>query len=650
LFAKHPSIENAWFYHSRADSQLILITGKKFDPAPLEAAIATSDLVDDVLIFGNGKPYPGALIIRSAKSSETSNEELLAAVWPSIESLNKESQDHARIPRHMLIAVRHQSEQLQKSSKGTIIRKAAEARFEDHINAAYDLEDDGTGETVDDADIPQHLIGLIPSIVSSTAPLDQDTDLFSYGVDSVACIQLRSRLRQLNSRYNQELPLSVVEDCGTVRGLADYIVRKRHGEGDATAEDQEQLMLDLVKEYSSFTKRGFAGKQSTTGLGTDVSSRDVVVLTGATGALGVHVLDLLRKSGTVSVIYCLVRGADELTATERVSKALEQRGLPGLFSKGNSSNKVRIIRAQLGGPRLGLTSTVYNQLAAEATLILHVAWTVNFRLKLKSFAKDNLAGLKNLIDLALAIPRACPPRLAYCSSTAAIMNGELNKSGYLAESLSQDPASASALGYSRSKWVAEQICAQAHSQTPLQGRVAIIRVGQLSGDSKTGIWNTKEAWPMMLSTARLIGCLPDLSDEPLDWLPVDRAAKAFLEAACVESDRTEQVPVYHVLNPHQQPTWHNMLQWIRRSEKFDIVDPTVWVRRLEHSSHTEHSAMKLLSLWKTTYDSGKSQEMQARPRFSIATTQQQVLALKDIQPLDEVYMWKVWEWVQDNVR
>ncbi len=33
LFAPHPEIPHAWKYHSRADSQLTLITGKKFDPA-----------------------------------------------------------------------------------------------------------------------------------------------------------------------------------------------------------------------------------------------------------------------------------------------------------------------------------------------------------------------------------------------------------------------------------------------------------------------------------------------------------------------------------------------------------------------------------------------------------------------------------------
>lgn len=168
---------------------------------------------------------------------------------------------------------------------------------------------------------------------------------------------------------------------------------------------------------------------------------------------------------------------------------------------------------------------------------MHIAWTVNFRLKLPSFAKNNLPGVKTLLDLAVAAPRARCPRFVYCSSTASIISATADQPGGLPEHVTEGPSFASPLGYARSKWVAEQICLEAHRQTALKGRIAVVRVGQLSGDSETGIWNTKEAWPMMLSTARLIGCLPDLGDEPLDWLPVDIAAKAFLEAAKDQHER-----------------------------------------------------------------------------------------------------------------
>lgn len=254
LFAPHATIENAWLYHSRADSQMTLITGKKFDPAPLEDAIATSPHVDDVLIFGTNRPYPGALVLRSEQSSTLADQELLNAIKPVIERINCESQDHARIPFHMLIPLPHQSKPLEKSSKGTVIRRVAESRFEKIIEGAYDSRDTDRSIAVNDEDLPQYLVGLIQSLTSQSAELTEVMDLFSYGVDSIACMQLRSHLKQLIPDCKDPLPMSVVEDCGTIQRLTDYVLRRRHGHFEVGGEDEEQLMLDLVKQFGSFEK------------------------------------------------------------------------------------------------------------------------------------------------------------------------------------------------------------------------------------------------------------------------------------------------------------------------------------------------------------------------------------------------------------
>jgi thioester reductase-like protein len=405
-------------------------------------------------------------------------------------------------------------------------------------------------------------------------------------------------------------------------------------------------MLDLVKRYGSFETT----PQQTTTNGSHEGKEDgaVVVLTGATGALGAHILDLLQKTLNIEAIFCLVRGADEHAARERVSKALEQRGLVSLLSSGSSDGKVKVVPSQLSEERLGLSDEVYEHLAEKATSIIHVAWTVNFRLKLRSFEKDNIAGVRNLLALALRSPRSQPPRFTYCSSTAAIMNGSLDASGELPEQVSSEPSSASPLGYSRSKWVAEHICLEAYNQTSLRGCIAVVRVGQLAGDSTSGVWNTKEAWPMMLSTAKLIKCLPDLGSEPLDWLPVDVAAKAFLEATG-PIKREEDMPVFHVLNPHQQPTWNQMLQWLQEKDGFEIVTPEEWVERLEQAGDSDHSALKLLGLWKESYGGGM-EDNTSRPQFSTTETSKCVSALRDVKPLDKEYVERIWHWIQQNVR
>lgn len=97
-------------------------------------------------------------------------------------------------------------------------------------------------------------------------------------------------------------------------------------------------------------------------------------------------------------MYCLVRGADEHAARERVSKALEQRGLSNLSGTSTGKSEVHILQAQLGEARLGLDDDTYNLLAREATIIMHIAWSVNFRMRLRHFEKDNIAGNHNPIE------------------------------------------------------------------------------------------------------------------------------------------------------------------------------------------------------------------------------------------------------------
>lgn len=399
LFAPHKNNRNAWRYDSRADSQLTLITGKKFDPAPLEGAIATSEYLNDVVIFGNGKPFPGALLFRDVAAQQMSNSDLEAKLWPLIEKLNSESQDHARILRKMLIIMPVLESPLEKSSKGTIIRGATESRFAEAIEDAYtDVSSMNIDGDVTDEDIPRVLKEMIQSIVPKEGNLELDTNLFSYGVDSVAGMQVRYGMRQLLPQSAKQLPLNVVEDCGTVARLAEYVVKQRHGQELDDEEDEHEVMLRLVDQCSKFEQRPQKPLSNGDDSGAKATlehqdnekdgGKDVIVLTGATGALGAHILALYREMNSVAKIYCLVRGADENASRERVSKALEQRGLRSLAAK---DAKVEILQASLGQPRLGLSDRNYERVAAEVSIVMHVAWSVNFRMRLRSFVKDNIS-------------------------------------------------------------------------------------------------------------------------------------------------------------------------------------------------------------------------------------------------------------------
>ena len=649
LFEAHPSIPNAYKYSSRADSQLTLLTGKKFDPAPLEAAIATSPLLSDVLIVGNEKPYPGALLFRSPASADMTEEDILNALWPSIENLNADSQGHARLSRSMLMIMLKGAHVVPKSSKGTTMRGEAEKLYARNIIQIYNgissSPKDGplrqnTKSNISDQDIPITILNIIKDVVPTEEVISEDTDLFSFGVDSVASMQIRSLMHNKLLPDNPDsLPLNVIYDCGTIENLSRYIVNTRHGKATraTNTEDEIKLMRSLVDHYTLFplTNELKSPRQA------------VVVLTGATGALGAHILAGLLDSPQVSIVHCLVRAASRKAAEERVFKALRARRKLGLNM---GSPRISCHPYKLSDSILGLEEDLYNSLAIDATVIIHAAWAVNFSMRLSSF-KDHLAGLENLIDFA-NYSKGHPSRFLFCSSTASVL-GHHTRSP-IREAISHDPHSASPLGYSRSKWVAESICEQAHLRTTLRGNIAVLRIGQLCGDTEHGIWNASEAWPLMLSSVKVLKALPDLH-ENLNWLPVDTAARAVIEIALNKTDilpgaSEESIPVYHILNPSRETTWSDLLTWMKKlSPDFSIVSPAAWVGRLKDLPKT-HASTKLLGLWTEAYsEDKKSMGPKDDVVFDMEKTKQVTTVMKKVEPIGEEQFTKMWRWIEQGM-
>ncbi|KAL8714282.1 MAG: hypothetical protein Q9225_006604, partial [Loekoesia sp. 1 TL-2023] len=627
LFAPHPALTDAWKYHSRADSQLTLITGKKFDPAPLEAAISSSDLLSDVLIFGNGKQCPGALVFRSDMTKNLDGGRLLDEIWPVVDKLNKEGQQHTRLSRSMLTVMDGEAPGLEKSSKGTVLRVQAEKKFQKEIEGAYNQAQDSVNgdnglaiEIVSEQEVPTAVLEIIRGVLGTSERIPEDADLFSYGVDSVSCMAIRAKLQSVRTAYVKhprtpltmeqnvigqkapELPLNVVYDCGTMKRLSKYLLDIRQGRM-TKSEDELQLMRAYVNQYSKFSipQVSLEGRNSDGGLyGTDDGqfeqlAGERVILTGATGALGAHILHLLRSSPGTFHITCLVRAASPLAAHERVSKSLTARGKPGLplFSKSDASSpRITCFPTTLSHSTLGLDPKTYTHLAKTTTLIIHAAWAVNFTARLRSFEKDHIAGLSHLLSLASS--SAHQPSFLFLSSTASVTSSSTTNP--IPERLSHNPGDASPLGYSRSKWVAEQICNNFYSTRKAEiggPRIAVLRIGQLCGDTETGIWNMSEAYPLMLSTAPALNALPDLGQMPLDWMPVERAAGSVLEVAesllagadnGEEKGGDKEIPVFHILNPHNTPTWRDLVKIVQRLSpemQIEVLPPREWLGRLE---------------------------------------------------------------------
>jgi thioester reductase-like protein len=113
-------------------------------------------------------------------------------------------------------------------------------------------------------------------------------------------------------------------------------------------------------------------------------------------------------------IYCLMRAADENYAWRRIEKALKNHQLNLTTVE---RTKIVPLTYSYVQPNLGLADDIYQEQMNSLTIILHVAWPVNFNLALESFEKQ-LQGLQALIQLALNVNTHKPARIYFVSSVS----------------------------------------------------------------------------------------------------------------------------------------------------------------------------------------------------------------------------------------
>ena len=264
LFEPHPSSKGLWRYHSRADGQLTLSTGKKFDAAPLESQLMGSvraaglgGLVREIYVFGTNRPFPGCLVFRwQGFYSQT---EVLDKVWPIIEQENSKGSPHARIARHMLVGISPHSAKLQKTSKGTYIRREIEESFSKEIENAYRSQSNQQGPTqpLDSASIRRNIYGIVKTRVlgnSAKMELPVEDDLHALGADSVAVMEIREEIqRDYGRALGVELPPNVVYECGSAEGLAEHIIGLSEGKAAEKEKEDTERMEDLLRRFGGET-------------------------------------------------------------------------------------------------------------------------------------------------------------------------------------------------------------------------------------------------------------------------------------------------------------------------------------------------------------------------------------------------------------
>ncbi|KAJ4473884.1 L-aminoadipate-semialdehyde dehydrogenase [Lentinula aciculospora] len=608
LFQRHPEEKNQYRYIGRLDDTLVHTLGEKTNPVPMELCIrGNSPYVAEVIVFGSGKPTAGCLILPSDLAKDLSEFELMERIWPCIEQANAEAPTHSRLLPEMVGFLPYGT-QVPVTPKMTILRPACYIQFKGIIEDIYSRFDAGHSNDeklyLSKAELEDYLLHTIAKTLGSTkAPkLDKKVDLFAFGVDSLQAIRVRNTCQKELDLDDHILGQNVVYEYPSIERLADYLQSLRFGEGQSSSNDYEVKMSAMVDKWVT--------KLESYKLDADAKPKPkdarVVILTGATGSLGAHILHQLIQAPSVHKVICLSRARSHEESRERVKESLKLRKLPM-----PDGPKFDSYAANPNIPQLGLTNGEYTAMRAEVTDVIHNAWPVNFALSLESF-DEHIGGSLNLMNLCLQSPYTKPAAF-YFSSSVSCCQGSLDAT--CTEDYSSSPSTAAGTGYAQSKWVVEKLCQKAADITELS--VGVLRISQMVGDSANGVWNeteglftltytsfhlqSYEAWSLMFKSADIVGALPTADENP-SWLPVDYAGQAVAEIV-LNADPPKSA-VYHIVNPNTSASWNDILDGLNYAGmKFERVEPLRWVERLAQSNQDgeQNPAVKLLPFFRLKY-------------------------------------------------
>jgi acyl transferase domain-containing protein/thioester reductase-like protein/acyl carrier protein/SAM-dependent methyltransferase len=312
------------------------------------------------------------------------------------------------------------------------------------------------------------------------------------------------------------------------------------------------------------------------------TSGKVVVVTGATGSLGSHLVVNLAARPDVRRIVCLNRRSKQ-DPKERQRQALLNKGLslpPG------AAEKLVVFETDLSKPRLGLPVDDYHTLADSTTHIVHNAWTMNTKWPLRHF-EPQLRIMRNMIDLARDAASRFPSSSSdkvtfqFVSSIAAVGHWPLHSGQPLVPEERMSLDSVLPLGYGDAKHICERMLDETLHRFPQRFRGSVARPGQIAACSTSGYWNALEHVAFLIKSSQTLGALPDLPGH-LAWAPVDVVAGTLADLLLTLPDDVVPYPVYHVDNPVRQP-WAGMVRMLARAlgiPEGNIVPFEEWLRRV----------------------------------------------------------------------
>jgi long-chain acyl-CoA synthetase len=242
---------------------------------------------------------------------------------------------------------------------------------------------------------------------------------------------------------------------------------------------------------------------------------DAVLLTGATGFLGMELIARQLDAGDGPDIFVALRARDAVGARERVEELLGR-----LYDEPpDSAERLRPIAAEMTEPDLGIARTDRFAMKGQVGRVIHCAASISFTLPLDEARAINVDGTRRMLEVARRLPRL--QRVVHVST--AYVAGRTDRIYTEYDVDGNDFRNT----YERSKLEAEVAVDEA---TDLP--VAIVRPSIVVGEADSGWTSAFNVlyWPLQAFARGLLDTVPADPEGVVDMVPVDYVAEVIEQA------------------------------------------------------------------------------------------------------------------------
>jgi long-chain acyl-CoA synthetase len=315
--------------------------------------------------------------------------------------------------------------------------------------------------------------------------ISRSSNFFEMGGDSLVGVQTTALIK----KYIENIPFNFLNTHQTLGQIEDFISNP-----EKSTKIDDQLIKDFQRVKSTPAKEIF-GEINTT---KNKKNRRSVAVTGATGYLGVYVVNELSKKSEINKIYCIGRSSNLSELKSKMQSMMRKVNI-------RMSDKIEFVIGDVTKTNCGINSNTLEKIKMECNVIIHCAAIVNWNMTHEQLKDANVKGVINAMKIA-----GQSMSFVYISSFGAA----LKKNETLSDKIPNE-----SFGYIQTKWLSEHYVRRGKE---IGIKSTIIRPCYIIADSKTGVCNTNDFFYKFMRQCVKYRMAP--SGVLLNLTPVDKVA------------------------------------------------------------------------------------------------------------------------------